>query len=199
MEAKQLGTNQINRDLMFLECVQWMRKEFAERLCNASSSRDPGVLATLRLEATYQVAEFFYLLSARGLKTADQLKSLIEHHNEYIVTLTKDPAKMERLGLTKDRMLDAIFTADVLPRALQSWSERPGAFDQSNLARLLAVIMSTETCRKVVIACHNAGFFDRQRTPFGMILVSSRGVLEETFSRCVSEARRRLDVEMGDA
>ena len=199
MEANHLSADQINRDLLFLECVQWMRKEFTERLCNASVSRDAGVLATLRLEATYQIAEFLYLLSAQGLKTAGQLATLIELHNEYIVNLTKDPAKMERLGLTKDRMLNAMFTADTLPRILQNWTERSGVFDQSNLARLLATTMSTETCRKIVVACHDAGFLDREKTAYGMILVSSRGTLERIFSDCLNEARRRLDIETGDA
>jgi hypothetical protein len=34
------------------------------------------VLATLRLEATYQLAEFLYLLRARGIETEQQIQCL---------------------------------------------------------------------------------------------------------------------------
>src|SRR6266852_3395645 len=76
---------------------------------------------------------------------------------------TKDETKMDRLGLAGDRLLDAMFTADTLPRLLQNWREQPGAIDQSNLARFLATVMSTETCRKVAVACGTAGFLNRER------------------------------------
>ena len=40
-------------------------------------------------------------------------------------------------------------------------------------------VMSTETCRKIVIACADAGFLRRTRTSYGTILVSSNGKLEQ--------------------
>jgi hypothetical protein len=88
--------------------------------------------------------------------------------------------------------LSAIFTADTFPRLVQNWRERPGAFDQSNLARLLAVAMSAETCRKVVVACADAGLLLRERTSYGTIIIVSTGVLEETLGRCLREARQRV-------
>jgi hypothetical protein len=99
---------------------------------------------------------------------------------------------MRRMGLKEERLLAAIFTADTLPRLVENWRERPGAFDQSNLARLLAAAMSAETCRKVVVACAEAGLLVRERTSYGTILIVSTGAMEETLGRCLREARRRV-------
>jgi hypothetical protein len=188
-----LDGSSLNRDLMLLENLQRSRKEFFDRLCEASTSQEEQVLATLRLEGTYQFAEFFYLLRARGILSEEQVETLAELHNQYIVDLMKDQPKIHRLGLNKERVLDAMFTADTLPRLLQNWRERPGAIDQSNLARFLAVVMSSETCRKIVVAGTSAGFLDRIRTPYGTILVSSKGILEAIFGGCIRDLRLTIE------
>jgi hypothetical protein len=179
-------------DLDMIEVFRWYRMVFAERLTAASKSQDEDVLAMLRFEATYQLAEFYYVLKARGIRTEEQIRALAELHNGYIAELTRDPAKMRRLGLKEERLLSAIFTADTFPRLIQNWRERPGAFDQSNLARLLAVAMSAETCRKVVVACADGGFLLRERTSYGTIIIVSTGVLEDTLGQCVREARQGI-------
>jgi hypothetical protein len=183
---------QLMADLDMIEVFRWYRMVFAERLTAASKSQDEDVLAMLRFEATYQLAEFYYVLKARGIRTEEQIRALAELHNGYIAELTRDPAKMRRLGLKEERLLSAIFTADTFPRLLQNWREQPGAFDQSNLARLLAVAMSAETCRKVVVACADAGFLLRERTSYGTIIIVSNGVLEDALGQCVREARQRI-------
>ena len=183
---------ELEADLKLLESLRWSRKEFLERVCAASGVKEEPVLATLRLEATYHFAEFFYLLRARRIETEDEIRVLAELHNQYIVDLMKDESKMTRLGLNPDRALDAMFTADTMPRLLQNWREQPGAIDQSNLARLLVSVMSTETCRKIVVACSTAGFLDREKTSYGTILVRSRGTLEHIFGGCVRDLRRRI-------
>jgi len=118
---------------------------------------------------------------------------LAELHNQYIVELTKDPAKVVRMGLNQDRLLEAIFTADTLPRLVHHWAERPGTLDQSNLARFLVALMSVETCRKVIIACSQAGFLVRDRSPYGTILVRSVGTLERLFAHNLRDLRRRIE------
>jgi hypothetical protein len=185
--------SELAADLNALEIYRWYRMIFAERISAASMSQDEDVLFALRLEATYQLAEFYYVLKARRIGTESQIRSLAELHNHYIVDLTKNRAKMDRLGLNEDRLLSAMFTSDTLPRLLQNWRERPGAIDQSNLARLMAVVMSTETCRKVVLACAEAGFLMRERTSYGTIVILSGGVLEDVLGRCIREARRRVE------
>jgi hypothetical protein len=184
---------ELERDLVLLESLRWARKEFLDRICEESVSRDADVLATLRLDATYQVAEFLYLLRARGVESEEQIRMLAELHNQYIVDLTKDPAKAGRLGLTRDRLLDAIFTVDTLPRLVHHWTERPGTLDQSNLARFLAALMSAETCRKVIVACGEAGFLVRDRSAHGTILVRSVGTLERLFAQTLRDLRRRIE------
>lgn len=180
------------RDLALIENLQWSRKEFFDRVCQASATDDEDVIFVLRMEATYQVAEFFYLLRAQGIAAEEQMRMLAEMHNQYIVDLTKDTAKMQRLGLKSDRLLDAMFTADTLPRLLHHWAQQPGTFDQSNFARFLAVLMSTETCRKVIVACEKGGFLTRSRSPHGAVLVRSQGTLERIFGECLRELRRLL-------
>jgi hypothetical protein len=184
---------QLMADLEMIEIFRWYRKEFVDRLVGASQSQDEEVLATLRLEATYQLAEFYYVLKARGIRSEKQIRKLADGHNAYIVALTKDREKMRRLGLKEERrLLDAMFTIDTLPRLIENWRERPGVFDQSNLGRLLAVVMSTETCRRVVVACDKAGMLLRKKTSYGTILIASTGVLEDTLAGCVREARKRI-------
>jgi hypothetical protein len=181
---------ELEPDLALLESLRWGRKEFVDRVCDASESRHDDVLATLRLEATYQLAEFLYLLRARRIEGVDQIRMLAELHNQYLVELTKDRGKLARLGLNRDRLLDAIFTADTMPRLLQHWAEKPGTLDQSNLGRFLAALMSTETCRKVVVACAQAGFLLRERSPYGTMFVRSAGTLERLFAQCLRDLRR---------
>lgn len=184
---------ELERDLALLENLRWARKEFMDRLCASSESRDDDVLMTLRSEAAYQLAEFLYLLRAQQIESVEQIKLLAELHNEYIVGLTKDAAKVARMGLGSDRLLDAIFTADTLPKLLSQWGEAPGTFDQSNLARFLAALMSTETCRKLLVCCDKAGFLLRKRSAYGSILVKSAGTLERLFAEVLRDLRRQTE------
>ena len=188
-----VDANEIAPDLALLESLRWARKEFLDRICEASESRDDDVLTTLRLEATYQLAEFLYLLRANRIDGEDQIRMLAEMHNQYLVELTEDRGKLNRLGLNRDRLLDAIFTADTLPRLLQHWREKSGTLDQSNLARFLAGLMSTETCRKVVVACGQAGYLVREKSPYGTMFVRSTGALERIFAQCLRDLRLRTE------
>jgi hypothetical protein len=184
--------DEIEADLALLESLRWSKKEFFDRICQESKSQDEKVLSDLRSEPTYQFAEFYYLLRARKIETEDDIRRLADIHNKYIVELTKDVNKMARLGLKSDRLLDAMFPADTMRRLGQIWRDRPGTLDQSNLARLLVLVMSTETCRKLVIACEEAGFLHREESPYGMKLVRSNGVLEHVFGGCIRDLRHRI-------
>lgn len=179
-------------ELALLESLRWSRKEFLDRICATSQSGKDSVLESLRLEATYQLAEFLFLLRAQNIETASDIQRLAELHNQYVVDLMKDPKKMKRLGLSRERALDAMFTSDILPRLLQNWQDSKGAIDQSNLARLLMSVMSTETCRKVVVACAEAGFLERKRTAYGTMLVHTTGKLEDIFGQILRDLRSRI-------
>jgi hypothetical protein len=183
---------EVEADLALLESLRWSKKEFFDRICNESKREEEDVLSVLRLEPTYQFAEFFYLLKARAIGTEDDIRRLADVHNEYIVELTKDPAKMTRLGLSTDRLHEAMFTADTMPKLLQNWRDRPGTIDQSNLGRFLVLVMSKETCRKIVVRCAEAGFLEREESPYRTMLVRSNGALERIFGSCIRDLRRRI-------
>jgi hypothetical protein len=180
---------QIDADLLVLERLQRFRVDFAEQICAASKSRSLDVLSVLQLEAMHPFAEFYFLLRARGIESEADLDRLADSHNSYIVRLSKDREKVERLGLKPERLMQAIFTGDTLPRLLGTWREHPGSIDQSNLGRFLVAVMSTETARKLVVACSEAGFLDRVRTPFGTVVVRSSGIMEKVYGACLRQLR----------
>lgn len=183
---------EVEADLSLLEQVLWCRAEVCRRLVGESATRDEQVLDVLRIDAMYEFAEYFYLLRARSLLAAEQVAALADAHNAHMVALSRDRAKMRRLGLRQERLLDAMFTADTLPRLLETWKEAPGTLDQSNLARLMVTVMSTETCRKLVVACAAAGFLDRRKSAYGTVLVRSAGIMEQVFGATIRDARRKI-------
>jgi hypothetical protein len=182
----------VHADLILLEHLKSGRKAFVEQLCAASRVQTESVLAMLRMESTYMLAEFFYLIRAHGIESAEQLQRLAELHNHYISELIDDRERALRFGLSNDRLLDAIFTGDTMPRLVQQWAERPGALDQSNLARFVVTLMSAESCRKIVVACEQAGFLQRERTRAGATVVISSGVMENIFADYVRELRQAI-------
>jgi len=182
----------IGADLMLQECLLWSRAELFDRLTSASLSQNQETLEMLRLDAMGQFAEFFYLIRARKIETTEQITRLAEIHNQHIDLLSRDTPKMKRLGLRKDRLLDAIFTSDTLPRLTEIWKLHPGRVDQSNLARFLATAMSTETCRKLVVASADPGFLSRSKSAFGSVLVQSTGIMEQVFGAVLRDLRLRV-------
>src|SRR5262249_61699279 len=103
--------DEIEADLALLESLRWSKKEFFDRICQESKSQEEKVLSVLRLEPTYQFAEFYYLLRARRIETEDDIQRIADIHNKYIVELTKDPKKMARHALYSESMLGTLFTA----------------------------------------------------------------------------------------
>jgi hypothetical protein len=104
----------VESDLELLEILRWGRKEFATKLCQESRSQKPETLDLLRLEPSYQFADFYYLLKARGIEAESDVRRLAELHNQYIVNLTKDAEKMRRLGLKPERLLAHLQHLDLL-------------------------------------------------------------------------------------
>lgn len=182
----------LEADLFVQESLLWSRSVLSARLTEASLRKDPSCIEMLRIESMYQFCEFFYLLKARKIEGEEAIRRLADIHNEHLDGLSRDKDKMDRLGLRKDRLLDAIFTADTLPRLIETWRETPGRIDQSNLARFLVCVMSTETCRKLVVAATDAGFLQRTRSPFGTVLVSSTGRMEQIFGAVLRDLRLRI-------
>lgn len=183
---------EIASDIAALQAYRRSRLEFNLRVVEASTDKSEPVLAALRGDATHQVAEFLYLLWGFGIRTSEEFDGLIERHNEYISSLLQHPQKMERMGLSKERLLGAIFDGETRPRVLKTWSDAPGTVDQSSLARFLVAVMSDETARRTLVACGKAGFLQRQPSVFRIVLVKSTGTLERIYGQCLREVRQRI-------
>ena len=118
-----------------------------------------------------------------------ELDRFADLHNRYLLDIRNDRDRMRRFGLTPGRIDAALFTGENLRKLLANFSTAGTAIDQSDLARFLVTVMSTETCRKLVVAAEQAGFVERVRSPFGAVLVSSRGTIETIYGNVLREAR----------
>ena len=189
-------SNELEADLYLLECMRYSRAQLNETICTASLSQASNVIQTLRLESSYHLCEFFFLLKANGFYETDDIQMLADMHNRYLADILKDPVRMQRMNVSSDRLLQAIFTGDTMPRLLEVWRHNRGSLDQSNLARFLVTIMSTETCRKLVVAFTSAGFLERSRSAHGTVVIRSNGQIEEIFGASIRQLRLDIKSEM---
>ena len=189
-------SNELEADLYLLERMRYSRAQLNETICTASLSQESNVIESLRLESSYHLCEFFFLLKANGFYETDDIQMLADMHNRYLADILKDPVRMQRMNVSSDRLLQAIFTGDTMPRLLEVWRNNRGSLDQSNLARFLVTIMSTETCRKLVVAFTTAGFLERSRTAHGTVVIRSNGQIEEIFGASIRQLRLDLKSEM---
>ncbi len=181
------ASGEVAADLAFMETLRRMRARFLSEIASVSASPDHG---GLRQESFFQFAEFFYAIRTYGVDNAEKLERLARLHNEHVSQISKDRDRMRRYGLTSERINWAVFTEDTLRKLVANFSGTVPGIDQSDLARLLVTVMSTETCRKLVVAAETAGFVARVRSPFGAVLVVSRGTMERVYGDVIREARR---------
>jgi hypothetical protein len=189
-------SNELEADLYLLERMRYSRAQLNETICTASLTQASNVIQTLRLESSYHLCEFFFLLKANGFYETDDIQMLADMHNRYLADTLKDPVRMQRMNVSSDRLLQAIFTGDTMPRLLEVWRHNRGSLDQSNLARFLVTIMSTETCRKLVVAFTSAGFLERSRTAHGTVVIRSNGAIEDIFGASIRQLRLEIKSEM---
>jgi hypothetical protein len=177
------------KDFAALGLITRAHVDFERRICAASISQDERVLDQLRLDKMWEFAEFYYSFVAMGLDGPEDIDILAELHNDRLTHLLRDENALERRGLRKDRLLDAIFTSDTLPRLRQFWRDRPGALDQSNLGRFLVTQMSAEKARQIVKAGEAAGFLSVTDHPFGAKIIISNGVMEQALGDSLRDMR----------
>jgi hypothetical protein len=177
------------KDLSALEQMHRVRVGFRSKICEVSYDKSEAVLCELRSDGMFDFAEFFYTIDAMNLKAIDDISILADLHNRRIEKIVDDPDTLRDRKLNRDRVLSAIFTSDTRPRLEEIWHESPGSLDQSNLARFLMPQMSSETSRKLILACQDAGFLSRRKTAYGSIVVKSSGIMERVFQTCIREMR----------
>ena len=182
-------SSEIAADLAFMETLRRMRARFHSKIGGVATSLDH---AGLRQESFFQFAEFFFAIQQYGIDSAEKLERLARLHNEHLSEISRDRGRMRRYGLTAERVAAGMFTEDNLRKLAANFSGPLAGIDQSDLARLLVTVMSVETCRKLVVAAEAAGFVERARSPFGAVLVVSRGIMEQVYGSVVREARREV-------
>ncbi len=99
---------------------------------------------------------------------------------------------MGRLGLREDRIRNSAFDEESIMKVVVNHAHTPPAFDQSDLARFLVLLMSQESCRTTVVALAKAGFLRRSKSAFQSMLVQSNGTLEAIFSRHLRTLRHAV-------
>ena len=189
MPADDANRNELALDLTFIETLRRMKARFQSGLLAASASADPGVTLSLRQESCFQLAEFLFALKSYGIGDAETLRRFAELHNQHLLDIRNDRERMLRYGLTPERLDAALFTGDNMSKLLANFSAPQPTIDQSDLARFLVTVMSTETCRKLLLASEQAGFVERIRSPFGAVLITSRGIMEEVYGKTIRETR----------
>ncbi|WP_423066945.1 hypothetical protein [Devosia sp. CN2-171] len=189
MPADDANRNELALDLTFIETLRRMKARFQLGLLAASASADPGVTLSLRQESCFQLAEFLFALKSYGIGDAETLRRFAELHNQHLLDIRNDRERMQRYGLTPERLDAALFTGDNMSKLLANFSAPQPTIDQSDLARFLVTVMSTETCRKLLLASEQAGFVERIRSPFGAVLITSRGIMEEVYGKTIRETR----------
>ncbi len=172
-----------------METLRVMKAKFQSAVIAAAQTEDASALLSLRQESLYQLAEFLFALKGYGIDSAPKIEQLASLHNDHLLSIRDDGERMRRFGLSVDRIENALFTGDVLRKLVANFGAAPGAIDQSDLARFLVTVMSTETCRKLALACEKAGFLKRARSPYGAVLVQSNGIIEEIYGSTLREAR----------
>ncbi len=138
-------------DLRFLEAMRQAKKDFFDDITEHAVVRDDYFLAELRQEPVYQISEFFYLLAAFGVDSEEKIRRYGQLHNQFMSDLLDDRLKMKRLGLREDRIRKATFNEEGIMKLIVNHAHAPPAFDQSDLARFLVLLMSQETCRTTVV------------------------------------------------
>lgn len=184
------ASREIAADLAFMETLRTMRVRFHTEIVEASASKAADVTSCLRQDSFFQVAEFFYAIATYGIDTQDKLKRLAILHNEHLAKIGTDKDRMFRYGLNPERIRTAMFAEEPMRKLLANFSGPMPGIDQSDLARLLVTVMSTETCRKFIVAADKAGFVRRVRSPFGAVLVVTQGIMERVYGDILREARR---------
>lgn len=190
MLTGDMDTAELALDLAFIETLRRMKARFQAELLAASQSTDPDVLLSLRQESFFQLAEFLFAMKTYGIDTAEKLDRFADLHNQYLLGVRDDRDRMRRYGLTPERIDSALFTGDNLRKLLANFAGPTPSIDQSDLARFLVTVMSTETCRKLLLAAEKSGFVERTRSPFGAVLIMSLGTIENIYGAVIREARR---------
>jgi hypothetical protein len=139
----------------------------------------PEYLGLIRSEGAAQIAEFLFVVEELGLRDGTRFRTYIENHNRAMEGYLGEPGRMRALGLTPQRVKAARFSEEQINFVATVSPPGELMLDQSAMGRLLVETMSTETCRKIVVALAEGGLITRRTV--GQVLIGSNGVLERLY------------------
>lgn len=177
------------RAAFFDEIIEHAQRHQAQLAQQGKKTAELAV-TMLRSENTYQVAEFYYLIDEFGLNTPAKIEAFIERHNQDMQDLLADTRRLGIYGIRQERIAAAIFSEEEKNKVVENAVGGRIRLDQSDIGRCLAALISPETCRKVVIALGDGGFFERKKT--GAVRVTSTGILEDCFRRHLREISKAI-------
>jgi hypothetical protein len=193
-------------ELMLLEALLDARERFFEDLVAWGENYNMGRgtmlsskdAATLRGGYVYQVAEFYYLLRVYKRNSRDSFRDYLNVHNQRMRVIKHDVTLLTRMGFEEgdDRIGKAIFPSSQMDFAVQSVVAGRVQLQRRSLGRLLAVVMSPQTCRNVVAVLLRAGLLEERTVKrVDLVAPTENGDLErlygEHLSRIVTLLRRR--------
>ena len=148
----------------------------------------------LRQETIFMISEFYYLLKVFHINDPQSLRRFAIIHNEKIEQLKKNKEQQQILGVVPQRLQDATFDSDEkLERLLINSGTEMIRLSQSDLARFMIEYMSPETCRNGVKILADSGYLTLTRSPFGAVLVTSAGTLEELYANYIRNIRKAIN------
>jgi len=194
MAAVEQGADrELEADIRLFEEMFAAKARFFDQIVERKNANGAVEVRDLRQENIYQIAEFFFLLKVFGIDSAARLRKFAESHSRNIDELLSDKAQLEKLGVQPQRLRDARFeTPEKLDRLAANCGEMGIRLSQSDLARFLVEYMSFESCRTTVKILSKTGYFALSKSPFGAILVSSNGRLEQIYGDYIRSFRKGL-------
>ena len=178
--------------LPVLQILRQQRILFFDRLAELSLEKDEQHIVRLRQDTIYNVVEYLFILSNFDLTDQAVFVNYLQLHNNHIQGLLDCRDKQQRMGLTVDRLDKGVFSERALMKTAANFATSDGAVDQSDLARLMITLVSPETCRRSIEVLEVSGFLTRTISPFGSMLVKSKGTAEAEFELMLSNMEREI-------
>lgn len=190
--------SELDADITLFEEISSARMRFYDDIVNCCSPESTVKARELRQETVFVIAEFFWLLRVFEIDSPEKLRAFGETHNRNIHELIDSEEDQIRLGVHAPRLREALFDSEEKLNRLEANCRNGTAqFSQSDFARFLVEYMSFERCRSTIKTLSDAGFLKASKSPFGAILISSSGQLEDAYADHIRSFRTALDVKLG--
>lgn len=147
----------------------------------------------IRGDHCFQIMEFFFALHEREIQKSETLiREYIYRHNQLITKAINNPDILRNRGWQKTRLYDGLFNEEQITFISSFRSDHSIQLDQSSLSRFMILAMSSESCRKTVIAMSKIGVLER--ISMGQKIIRSNGIIENHFRSYIENTVRLIDM-----